>query len=148
METINKKLERFFAGYEAAFNRSLGETPDVETIIRAFADCFIAANPKGVACGKNDEQLRTAIMQGYEFYKSIGTKSVKIVTLTVTSLDDYHSLAKVHYKALYKKKDSNEELVDFDVIYLIQTLAENPKIFAYITGDEQKLLREKGLIPS
>jgi len=37
---------------------------------------------------------------------------------------------------------------EFDVIYLVQTLGETPRIFAYITGDEEKALREKGLFPS
>jgi hypothetical protein len=31
------------------------------------------------------------------------------------------------------------------VIYLL-TMANEPKIFAYIAGDEQKALKEKGLI--
>jgi len=32
------------------------------------------------------------------------------------------------------------------VIYLLQTTEERPKIFAYISGDERKLLKERGII--
>jgi hypothetical protein len=30
---------------------------DVEATANSFADCFIGANPLGVQCGKNDDQL-------------------------------------------------------------------------------------------
>ncbi|MGH7231973.1 MAG: nuclear transport factor 2 family protein, partial [Nitrospiraceae bacterium] len=85
--------------------------------------------------------------QGLAFYRSIGTKAMKIDSLTITLLDDCHWMAKVHWKAFYRKKDGREELVDFDVIYLVQIIDATPKIFAYITGDEQKVLKERGLIP-
>ncbi len=149
MRSTNLKLEKFFAEYETTFDTALSETTtvDVEETARAFADCFMAANPNGVMCGKNDEQFRTVIPQGCEFYRNIGPKSMEISSLTVTVLDDCHAMAKVHWQALHVKKDSSEELIDFDVTYLLQTIGEKPKTFAYITGDEQKLLRERGQIP-
>lgn len=143
----DQKLEEFFAEYEARFNRALGGSVDVEAIAGAFTDCFIEANPKGVACGKNDEKFRTMIPQGMEFYRSIGTKSMKIASLSITPLDDCHSMVKVHWQAFYEKKDGSKDVIDFDVIYLLQTGGKKMKIFAYITGDEQKVLRERGLIP-
>lgn len=146
MGTTNN-LEDFFMGYEARFNQSLAGSIDVEGTANTFANCFIEANPFGVNCGKNDDQFRAMIPRGYEFYKSIGTKSMKILSLKITSLDDYHSMANVHWQAIYSKKDGSEESIEFDVIYFIQTAGEQPKIFAYITGDEQGVLRERGLIP-
>jgi hypothetical protein len=145
-----QKIERFFAEYEARTNRALAEPPvvDVEETASAFAGCFVAATPNGVTCGKNDQGLRTVIPQGYEFYRSIGTKSMRIVFLEITTLDDYHVQAKAHWQALYQKKDGSEERIDFDVIYFVQTIGEQPRIFAYVTGDEQKLYQEKGLVPS
>jgi hypothetical protein len=53
----------------------------------------------------------------------------------------------VHWRSFYTKKDGREELIEFDVIYFVQMRDEKPKIFAYITGDEQGVLREKGFIP-
>lgn len=142
-------LEKFFADYEARVNRALGDIPevDVEATAGAFADCFIEANPNGVVCGKNDEELRAAIPKGMEFYRSIGTKSMKVVSLMPTQLDEYHVMAKVHWKASYVKKDGRKELIEFDVIYLVQMRESIPKIFGYITGDEQKVYRERGLVP-
>jgi hypothetical protein len=149
MGTVRQELEAFFGEYEARVNSALREPPqiNVEATARAFADCFIAADPNGVSCGKNDEQFRTQIPKGLEFYRSIGTKSMQITSLAITALDDYHTMVKVAWEALYKKQDGSEERIDFNVIYLVQTIGEKPKIFGYITGDEQQLYREKGLIP-
>jgi hypothetical protein len=71
---------------------------------------------------------------------------MSIDSVKVSSLDEYHSLAKVHWRSFYKKGDGREAQIDFDVIYFVQIIGEKPKIFAYITGDEQGVLREKGLI--
>ncbi len=147
MDSTNQKLEEFFRGYEARFNKAMAGTIDTEETANAFASCFIEANPFGVNCGKNDDQFRIMIPKGYEFYRSIGTKSMKIVSLGITLLDDYHSMAKVHWQANYMKKDGSEESIDFDVIYFVQMINDQLKVFAYITGDEQGVLRERGLIP-
>ena len=81
---MNDKIREFFFQYEARVNKALEETPvfDAKATAEAFSDCFIAANPRGVACGKNDEQFQSQILQGFEFYRSIGTKSMKISCLT------------------------------------------------------------------
>jgi len=147
MGNLNKKLEDFFKEYETRFNRALAGAINVEETANSFADCFIGANPFGVLCGKNDNQFRTVITQGYEFYKNIGTKSMNIDSVNISFLDEYHSLAKVHWRSFYNKRDGREEQIDFDVIYFVQIIGEKPKIFGYITGDEQGVLREKGLIP-
>ncbi len=148
-DTRMKMVEDFFAAYAASFNRALDDAPeiDVEATAGVFSDCFIAADPNGVSCGKNDEQFRAQIPEGFAFYRSIGTKSMKIASLAVTPLDDYHLMAKVHWVSVYRKKDGGDEQIDFDNIYFVQTIGNKPRIFGYITGDEQKLLRERGLIP-
>jgi hypothetical protein len=148
MQEITGKIRDFFAQYEARVNRALEETPDFDAkgTAEAFSDFFIAANPNGVACGKNDEKFQLQILHGYEFYRSIGTKSMKISRLTTTSLDEFHVQTKVRWQSNYEKRDGKGEKIDFDVIYLLQIIGEKPKIFAYITGDEERDLRERGLI--
>lgn len=143
------QMEDFFAAYAAGFNRALADVPeiDVEATAGAFADCFIAADPNGVSCGKNDEQFRAQIPEGFAFYRNIGAKAMKIASLEITPLDDCHLMAKVHRVSVYRKKGGGEEQIDFDNIYFVQTIGGVPRIFGYVTGDEQKLLHERGLIP-
>ncbi len=145
MEDKKKKLEDFFTNYENLFNRSLRQEPDVDKIVKSFASSFLEASPAGIICGNNDEQFRKMIPQGYAFYKSIGTQSMTIRSKTTTQLDELHYMTKVDWSARYLKKDGKEEIIDFSVIYFTQFQNGEPKIFAYITGDEQKALREHGL---
>jgi hypothetical protein len=146
---MTKKLEEFFAAYAARTNAALADPPkvDVEAAASAFADSFIGASPKGVNCGKNDDELRAVIPKGYEFYRSIGTKRMDIDSLTLTQLDDFHTQAKVHWVAKYQKQDGSKEEIEFDVLYFVQDVGKGPKIFAYITGDEEQVYKDKGLIP-
>jgi hypothetical protein len=148
-ETVTQQLQDFFAEYERRFTRSLAEggEVDIDGTARAFTDCFIEANPNGVSCSKNDAEFRAAIPKGYDFYRSIGTQSMNIANLTITPLDDFHAMAKVHWDATYRKKDGSRDRIDFDVIYFLQLIGGKPKVFAYITGDEQQIYQEHGLIP-
>jgi len=147
-ERMNERIREFFAEYEARVNSALQATAkvDAKAMAQAFSDCFIGANPSGVACGKNDELFQSQILQGFEYYRSIGTKSMKISGLKVTALDEFHVQVTVRWRSDYVKRDGKGERIDFDVIYLLQTIGERPRIFAYITGEEERTLRERGLI--
>lgn len=144
--TIQNRVNRFFSAYEKRYADALAGSIDVEATAAVFADAFIEANPFGVHAGKNDEELRKVISQGMEFYRKIGTKSMEVVTVSVTPLDPLHYLAKVHWRARYEKKDKPDLLIEFDVIYFLQDINQELKIFAYITGDERGVMKEHGLI--
>ncbi|MOA64116.1 hypothetical protein D3C78_1900710 [compost metagenome] len=56
-------------------------------------------------------------------------------------------MAHVAWTATYARKDQPDVAIDFDVHYFVQTLdREAPKVFGWVTGDEQALLREHGII--
>lgn len=144
---MQENIERFFRDYVTAFNRSLGEAPAYEAIRAAFAPCFIAAGPTGVHCGQNDETFAEHLEQGYAFYRSIGTRRMTLRNVTLTPIDPRHQMARVFYSSEYQRSDGERVTIDFDVTYLLQILDDRPRIFAYIAGDEQALLREHGLVP-
>jgi hypothetical protein len=140
-------IQEFFTRYAARFNAYLqDEQLDVEEVTGAFAKCFVESSPVGVNCGQNDAGFRQVIPQGFEHYRSIGTTSMTITRLEVTSLDEYHVMAKVHWDSRYHPAGRDEIRIEFDNLYFLNLSSGEPKIFAYITGDEQKILREKGLI--
>ncbi len=70
MESAVRKL---FGRYESFFNRSLGGDMDAEELASLYAPEFIGAAPAGVMTGKNDEQFREAMAQGYTHYRDIET---------------------------------------------------------------------------
>jgi hypothetical protein len=142
-------IERFFEAYAAQFARALADPPaiDVEATAGAFADCFIEAGPRGVSCGRNDSAFRAQIPQGYAFYRQIGIRSMAIVMFVPTRLDQRHWGVRVRWLAEYDLGGRTGDL-EFEVVYFVQMTGAGPKIFAYITGDEEGTLRSLGLLES
>jgi hypothetical protein len=89
------------------------------------------------------------IPRGHAFYRKIGTKSMKILSKELTPIDTFHTMVKVRWSSKYiRQSDGSPITIDFDVTYFLQHVKEDIKIFAYVTGDEQKALREMELIKS
>ncbi|HEY0668329.1 MAG TPA: hypothetical protein VGD22_09155 [Sphingobacteriaceae bacterium] len=148
MEALKKKIDKFFEDYATRFTGAIGgKDPDIEGTVGSFSESFIEASPLGIHCRKNDEKFREVIPQGYAFYKSIGTRTMTILAKEISILDELHAMVKVHWHSTYVSNKNMSEEIEFMVYYLVQVKAGLPKIFAYITGDEQKVLKEKGLIP-
>jgi hypothetical protein len=147
MSKRKKAMDDFFSSYEKHFNDAMADsTSDVtDSIKNSFADCFVESSPVGVICGKNNDEFVGKIKQGFDFYRSIGSTGMNIISKEVSMLDDLHAMVNVYWRYSYSK-DDKPGTIDFHVIYLL-TLVNEPKIFAYIAGDEQKALKEKGLIP-
>jgi hypothetical protein len=142
METAARKLvER----YESVFNRSLRGDVDMDDVTSLYATEFIAASPAGVRAGKNDDQLKRVIEQGYAYYRSIGTRGMRIREVRISPIDDHHCLAHVAWTASYARKDAADTLIDFDVHYLVQKLDGEAKVFGWVSGDEQALLKQHGI---
>ena len=147
MDKRVRQLEDFFEQYAENFNAAIKtETPDAEKTAVSFADCFIEASPAGINCGKNDSQFREMIPKGYAFYKKIGIVSMDIISKEITLLDDSHAMVKIYWRSGFIRKDKSKGEIDFSVIYFLQDKENECRIFAYITGDEQKALKENGLI--
>jgi predicted ester cyclase len=142
----SERVQAFFERYADRFNRSLeGDKVDVEEVADSFASHFIEASPAGVHGARNGLLFRWMIPRGFAHYKKLGTTKMLIRDLAVEALDTDHALAKVHWDSRYIKQDGSKDQIEFDVTYLLHFQAGEPKIFAYITGDEERLLREHGL---
>ncbi len=139
-------FDRFFVRYADAYNRSLtGEVQDA-AIRSAFGDCFVASGPQGSDCGHNDESFSKTLREAYDFYRKIGTRRMTMRRLHTTPIDDDHYMVRVYWSADYEKKDGAAVTIDFDVTYLLHTTSGEPKIFAFVAGDEMGLYRKYGLV--
>lgn len=142
-----QQIDDFFNQYSDIFNNAIsGYDHDIEQTAELYSDCFIGANPLGVQCGKNDKELRDFLLNGYEFYKKLGTTSMDIVSKEITILDEFHTMTKVWWKSNFIKQDSSKVSIEFENIYFTQTKDNQHKVFAWITGNEQAVLKEYGLI--
>ncbi|MBR0646164.1 nuclear transport factor 2 family protein [Plastoroseomonas hellenica] len=142
METSVRKL---FERYERVFNAALHGEVDMDEVA-VYASAFIAASPAGVMTGKNDEQLKQVMAQGYARYRAIGTREMRIRELRISPMDEHHCVAHVAWRATYLRKDQPDIAIDFEVHYLVQQLGAEPKVFGWVSGDEQALLQEHGII--
>ena len=143
---MEPSVRKFFARYESVFNRSLAGDADPEEAAALYASAFIAASPAGVTAGKNDAQLRQAMAQGYARYRAMGTKAMRIRDVRTSPIDDRHCVAHVAWTATYARKDQEDVEIDFDVHYLVRTLDGGPKVFGWVSDDEEALLRRHGIV--
>lgn len=143
LETSVRKL---FERYERFFEQSLGGDLNQDDVAALYASAFIAASPAGVMTGKNDDQLKQVMAQGYAHYRAIGTKEMRIRDIRLSPIDEHHCVAHVSWTATYARKDRSDVAIDFDVHYFVQELDGEAKVFGWVSGDEQALLRKHGII--
>ena len=143
---MEASVKNLFERYERFFNQSLGGDIDIAEMASLYASEFIAASPAGVMAGKNDEQLRQVMTQGFARYRAIGTKEMRMRNVRVSGIDEHHCVAHVAWTAVYTRENRPDVNIDFDVHYLVQNLAGEPKVFGWVSGDEQELLRKHGIV--
>ena len=142
---MESAVRRLFEQYENFFNSSLGGDVDGEVMASLYAPEFIAASPAGVLTGKNDDQFKQAMEQGYAHYRAIGTKRMRIRDIRISPIDERHCLAHVAWTATYAREGQSDTIIHFTVHYLVQQLNDKATVFGWIAGDEQALLKEHGI---
>ena len=143
---MEASVRKLFERYERAFNQALSGDTDLREVASLYASRFIAASPAGVMTGKNDDHLKLVMAQGYARYRAMGTKKMRIRNVRISPMDDHHCVAHVAWTATYARKDRPDTAIDFDVHYFVQQLDEEPKVFGWVSGDEQALLRKHDII--
>ena len=118
----------------------------MDEVAGLYASEFIAASPAGVMTGKNDDQLRQVMAQGYARYRAMGTKEMRIRAVRVSPIDDRHCLAHVAWAAHFARNNNEDVAIDFEVHYFIQSLDGEPKVFGWVSGDEEEVLRTHGIV--
>ena len=132
-------IKKLFKEYEEAFNAL-----DVEKQVPFFAEHFISAGPRGSISQGRDEFAKMA-SEAAKFYRSIGQKSAKILSMDETTISREYSMVKIHWGVTFEK--TGNKLIEFDVTYIIQKTDPELKIIMFIAHqDEEKAMKELGLI--
>lgn len=148
MRDHSEAIRAFFEAYAKRFDEALGGSPkiDAKGLIDDFAGYFVSSDPKTVRGGKNGLLFRLMIPWGYRRYRKLGCKKMMLRGVEITGLDDFHAMARTHWSSLFRRKDKSVVEVEFDNIYLLHIPAGGqPRIFAYVTPDEQQVLRDHGI---
>ncbi len=143
---MDHAVHKLFERYEAFFRRSLAGEIDPVEAAALYAPEFIAASPAGVRAGRNDGEFRAALVQGYAQYRAIGTREMRIRHIRLSPMDAHHCVAHVAWTAIYRREGREDVEIEFDVHYLVQVLDGEAKVFGWVAGDEQAVLRQHGII--
>jgi hypothetical protein len=143
---MDTSLRKFFERYESSFNQALRGHANIDETANLYAAEFIAASPAGVTTGKNDEQLKRVMAEGYARYRAVGNKDMRLRNIRISPIDEHHCVAHVSWTATYAREEQPDVAIDFDVHYLVQELGKEPKVFGWISGDEQALLKKHGIV--
>ena len=139
-------LKQFFQRCEQFFMQSLDGELDDTVMSELYASEFIAASPLGVLTGKNDTNFQQALSEGYEQYRKIGTKEMRVRDVEMLPIDDLHCVADVAWTASYEVANGQQVNIDFNVHYLMQNLNGKLRVFGWISGNEQEPLKEYGVL--
>lgn len=143
---MENELLKLFDRYQRLFNQALAGEVDMEEVASLYSSEFIGAAPAGVRTGKNDAQFKELMAQGYAQYRATGTKEMRIRNLGISPIDALHAMAHVAWTAIYARKGQPDVAIDFDVHYLVQIVNGEPSVFGWISGDEQALLKQHGIV--
>ena len=141
-----ESIQEFFVRYQRFFTEALAGNLDADELLALYASDFIAASPLGVMSGQNDDTLKQNMINGYAHYRAIGTKSMQVRRIRVSPIDNQHAVAHVSWTAVYAKDMQPDISVDFEVHYFVQELKGQLRVFGWVSGDEQELLRERGIV--
>lgn len=138
------KIEEFFARYYEEGANSF----DLDLVCSQYTAEFMAGGPNGVACGRNDQALRTAFSRRREFFQQIGFQRASILDIDATPLDEKYTMAKVHWHMTFEKQPGHPLEFKFYITYFLYDPGTGPKVAFWIShDDEQRVMREAGLIP-
>ncbi|MFZ5670597.1 MAG: nuclear transport factor 2 family protein [Pseudomonadota bacterium] len=138
-------VRTLFERYERVFNQGLAGDLDLDEAASLYAPEFIAASPAGVMTGRNDARLRAAMAEGYARYRALGMKAMRLRDLRLSAIDGLHCLAHAAWTAAYGRPGAADVSIDFDVHYLVQRLEGQPRVFGWVSGDEEAALKAHGI---
>ena len=148
MSPLETNIRALFDAYGKRANDALQDPPreDVDGLVDSFAPYFVESSPKGVMGGANDEKFRAMIPKAYAHYRAVGGKNMTIKGIKVIELDHCHAVADVDWDFAYTDKSGKSGHVTFTNFYCVTTAGEKPKIFAYVTPDEDQAMKDHGLL--
>jgi len=148
MDGNETRARALFEEYGRRSNEALRDPApaDFVTLAGFFAGHFIGASPQGVMGGAKDESFPEILRRGFDNYRAMGGVRFMIVTLETEALDAFTVMVRADWQFDYKRpKDGATGSIAFRNIYLVSFAGGEPKIFAWITPDEQQAMKDHGL---
>jgi hypothetical protein len=130
----------FFQRYASI---SIGPAP--EKLADFYDASFLAAGPQGVAAFQNDDAFLGWLRQVHQFNAQTGMTALEAIDVRDTPISNDYALATVRWGARFSK--TGEELIEFEISYLLRLTGGGPKVAAYISHEDQEaVMRSRGLL--
>ncbi len=118
-----------------------------EKLAAMYAEYCVGSSPAGVFGAKLDDGFGQMVRDGLSNYRRMGGTAFVVEAVAVEPVNDAHDLARVGWRFDYvRPSDGATGTIRFENIYFVTRVGPEPKIFAWVTPDEQAALREHGLI--
>lgn len=99
-------------------------------------------------CG-SDDNLKASFVERKAFFGQIGFRLAKVLSVDATPLDPRYTTAKVHWQMTFEKEPGHPLDFKFFITYFLYDSGAGPKAAFWISHeDEQKVMRDAGLIPA
>ena len=137
----DNKIKLFFEGVEKASN-----TLDLDLIDSQFADQFIFADPNGTRVIEKQKFL-PALPKRQEFFKSLGHRSTRVLSLDETPIDDQYTMVKAQFLMQFQKMPGETTEAKVDSTYILFMKGDVPKIVMHIEHEDLKeAMQARGLL--
>ncbi len=149
MAGIEDDARKLFEAYSRRSNEAIrpGAGIDPAAFASVFAPFFVGVSPAGVFGAPKGGDFVQRMADGFANYRAMGATRFEIVNMEFEALDELNGLVKADWEFDYKRpSDSKTGTIAFRNIYFVTIAGGAATIFAWITPDEQKALREHGLI--
>jgi hypothetical protein len=148
MTPLETKVRALFDAYGKHADDALHDPPveDIDGFVQSFAAYFVGSSPRGVMGGANDDAFRQMVPRGYARYREVGGRHMTIKGIRIIELDHCHAVADVDWDFAYTGKAGESGHVTFTNFYFVTIADGTPKIFGYVTPDEEQAMRDHGLL--
>ena len=110
-----------------------------------FAANVVGSSPQGVVAAQA-AQLPYILEDAQVEYRKVGGRRFIVRDVRVMEIDDVHVQCAVDWNFGYVNAAGQGGDVDFTNLYYLTFASGSPKIFAFITPDEGRTMREHGLV--
>lgn len=133
-------IREFFEAYADASLRG-----DTENTAIFYGDSFVVVAPNGSCAYSNDREFLKWLQSVHEFNQQTGLMHLIALKVGEEPFGENAVHASVTWGALYTK--TGNEVIEFTIHYILQQQDSALKIILYSSdGDQEKLMKEKGLL--
>jgi hypothetical protein len=106
-----------------------------------YGKYFVVTGPAGSMAFANDQKFIIWLDEVHDFNKRSGLISLKVRQIKGNTLGKHAIHASVTWGAVFSMH--NNEIIDFDIHYILEDFGQGLKIILYISDEDQETLMKK-----